>query len=108
MHKGDGGPAMSALGRKRSISSTAVAIEPLEQRRLLSAGGEAFVTQKNIVQDSPTANTQFVNAWGISFGPTTPFWIFEKGSGPTQAYNPSPKKVVFTRQVTPARPGGGP
>jgi len=45
----------------------------------------AFVTQTNLTSDLPGVaahqNTDLVNAWGISYGPTTPFWISANGSG---------------------------
>jgi uncharacterized protein (TIGR03118 family) len=98
---------MSAIGRNRSVSTSPVTIEPLEKRRLLAAHLEAFVTQTNIVQDSPTANTQFVNAWGIAYGPKTPFWISENGSGQTQVFNTSSNSFVLTVKITAAGPAGG-
>jgi uncharacterized protein (TIGR03118 family) len=45
----------------------------------------AFVTQTNLTSDQAGVaahqNMDLVNAWGISYGPNTPFWISANGSG---------------------------
>ena len=81
------------MGLHASLGTT---LELLEQRRLLSGGPDdnaaGFVTQTNIVSDSaafqPSAplDSNFHNAWGISFGPTTPFWISTNGTNSTELY----------------------
>ena len=81
------------MGVHSSVGNT---FELLEQRRLLSGGPDdnrqGFVTQTNIVSDSadfhPIAplDSNFHNAWGISFGPTTPFWISTNGTSSTELY----------------------
>src|SRR5215218_109893 len=47
--------------------------------------------QTNLVSDVPglaaTLDPQLVNPWGISFGPTSPFWISDAGTGVTTLYN---------------------
>jgi uncharacterized protein (TIGR03118 family) len=46
--------------------------------------------QINLVADQPGVamllDTNLVNAWGISFGPSTPFWISDNGSGLSTLY----------------------
>jgi uncharacterized protein (TIGR03118 family) len=46
--------------------------------------------QVNLVSDLPGVavlqDTNLVNAWGISFGPTTPFWISDNGTGLSTLY----------------------
>ena len=48
-------------------------------------------SQINLVSDQPGVallqDTNLVNAWGISFGPTTPFWISDNGSGLSTLYS---------------------
>jgi uncharacterized protein (TIGR03118 family) len=66
--------------------------------------------QANLVSDQPGAamlqDTNLVNAWGISFGPTTPFWISDNGTGLATLYsvtNDASGAVVVTKlglQVT--------
>jgi uncharacterized protein (TIGR03118 family) len=68
---------------RRTTAPRHSAVETLEKRRLLSVS--AFVTQTNLTSDLPGVaahqNTELVNAWGISYGPTSPFWISANGSG---------------------------
>lgn len=46
--------------------------------------------QINLVSDLPNVailqDTNLVNAWGISYGPNTPFWISDNGSGLSTLY----------------------
>jgi hypothetical protein len=46
--------------------------------------------QVNLVSDLPGVaalqDTNLVNAWGVSFGPTTPFWISDNGTGLSTLY----------------------
>src|SRR5579884_3276239 len=47
--------------------------------------------QTNLVSDgavpAATIDPQLVNPWGISFSPTSPFWISDNGTGVTTLYN---------------------
>jgi len=50
---------------------------------------EVKYRQVNLVSDLPGAILQdpdLVNAWGISFGPTTPFWVSDNGTGLATLY----------------------
>ena len=99
-------------------------IETLETRRLMSGGpfghdnNDAFVSQTNLVSDGfvPAAHTDanLLNPWGVSFGPTTPFWISDNNAGVATLYdgngvaqptptpqNPNAKPLIVTI------PGGG-
>ncbi len=54
--------------------------------------GEAHgFLQVNLVADLPGVamllDTNLVNAWGISFGPNTPFWISDNGTGLSTLYS---------------------
>src|SRR5581483_6354836 len=66
------------------------------------------VEQTNLVSDGavPSLNpdSNLKNPWGISFSPTSPFWISDNGTGVTTFYNGSGGKVG---QVTIPVPGGG-
>jgi uncharacterized protein (TIGR03118 family) len=46
--------------------------------------------QVNLISDQPgiavLQDTNLVNAWGISFGPNTPFWVSDNGTGLTTLY----------------------
>ena len=50
----------------------------------------AFYRQVNLVSDQPGVaqlrDTNLVNAWGVSFSPTSPFWISDNGTGLATLY----------------------
>jgi uncharacterized protein (TIGR03118 family) len=49
--------------------------------------------QVNLVSDQPgvalKTDPNLVNPWGISFGPSTPFWVSDNGKGVSTLYQPS-------------------
>jgi uncharacterized protein (TIGR03118 family) len=57
---------------------------------LSSSAKEARYRQVNLVSDLPDVailqDTNLVNAWGVSFSATSPFWISDNGSGLTTLY----------------------
>ncbi len=73
-----------------------------------------FIKVKNLVTDDQTVNPasitdpSLVNAWGISYGASTPFWVSDNGTGVSTLYrvNPStntPTKIGLTVSI----PGDG-
>lgn len=61
--------------------------------------------QTNLISDLPGVallqDTNLVNAWGISFGPATPFWVSDNGTGLTTLYvvtNDSSGNVTVLKQ----------
>ncbi|HEY5912404.1 MAG TPA: TIGR03118 family protein [Verrucomicrobiae bacterium] len=52
--------------------------------------GAGRYRQSNLVSDLPgvamVQDTNLVNAWGISFGPTSPFWVSANGTGLATLY----------------------
>ena len=58
-----------------------------------------FFHQTNLVSDQPgvalITDPDLVNAWGIAFGPTTPFWVADNVSG---------KSTLYRGDVTAATP----
>lgn len=79
----------------------------------LCVAGTAFAQhryeQTNLVSDMPGAanNTDpnLVNAWGISFSATSPFWISDNGTGVSTLYDGTGKILPLVVQVPP--PMGG-
>jgi uncharacterized protein (TIGR03118 family) len=67
------------------------------------ATADNFVTT-NLVTDNQAANPaqvtdpNLVNAWGVSFGPTSPFWVSANGSGLATLYNVNPLTNATTIQ----------
>ena len=57
---------------------------------LATQADEVKYRQVNLVSDLPGVavlqDTNLVNAWGISFGPTTPFWVSDNGTGLATLY----------------------
>jgi len=53
---------------------------------VFSAGSaSAAFNQTNLVSDA--TDPDLVNAWGISYAPTGPFWVSDNGTGKTTLYN---------------------
>jgi uncharacterized protein (TIGR03118 family) len=54
-------------------------------------GGLAGYHQRNLVADTPghaeTTDPNLVNAWGLSFGPNTPGWVADNGTGVSTLYS---------------------
>jgi uncharacterized protein (TIGR03118 family) len=51
---------------------------------------DTFYQQTNLVSDLPGVallqDTNLVNAWGVSFSPTSPFWVSDNGTGLSTLY----------------------
>jgi uncharacterized protein (TIGR03118 family) len=58
----------------------------------------------NLVTDDQSAHAAqitdpgLINAWGISFGPTSPFWVSANGSGTSTIYSVNPLTQVTAKQ----------
>lgn len=74
-----------------------------------AAPANAFV-QTDLVSDVPGLATHLdpnlVNPWGIAFGPTSPFWIANNGTGTSTLYNGEGEAVPLV--VTVPGPAGSP
>ena len=59
----------------------------------ISSAAPAQYTVQNLVTTNKTGaphhDSNLVNAWGISFLPTSPFWVSDNGTGKTSIYDPS-------------------
>jgi len=69
--------------------------------------------QTNLVSDvpgwAPIVDAGLVNAWGMSFGPTTPLWVSNNGSDSTTLYHGATMGVPFAKvALTVAIPDGAP
>ena len=71
--------------------------------------------QINLVSDEPGAalvqDTNLVNAWGVSFSPTSPFWVSDNGTGKATLYSvtndASGSPQVTKRSLEVSIPGEG-
>lgn len=66
-------------------------VAPIAVRNASAADSDHGYVQTNLVSDlsgvAATTDPHLVNAWGITFGPTTPFWISDNGTGFSTLYN---------------------
>ncbi len=79
------------------------------------ATAQLRVDQTNLVSNIPglakLTDPDLVNAWGISFGPTSPFWISDNGTGLSTLYSvpgsgaPSVSKVGLVVTIPPTAGG---
>jgi uncharacterized protein (TIGR03118 family) len=91
-------------------------VVPAAQARSANHGlaTDAFVHQTNLVSDIPgfaaVTDPHLVNAWGITYPPTGPFWISDNGTGLTTLYNSvgQPFPILSPIVVAIAPPAGSP
>lgn len=106
---------MRAMPRVVVKQTSVVACKPHSTRRnsrlfllaLLIAGASPAAAQlftvRNLVTDDQTVNAaqitdaDLVNSWGISFSPTSPFWVANNGSGVATLYNVNPATNATTK-----------
>jgi uncharacterized protein (TIGR03118 family) len=75
--------------------------------------GSGFYQQTNLVSDVPGlakfTDPHLVNPWGISYSPTSPFWISDNATGFSTLYNSQgqPLSLVVTIPQTPGNPHPG-
>ena len=83
---------------------------------LLSASAHAAVqvSVTNLVTDDPAAHAAqitdpgLVNAWGISYGPSGPFWVSSNGAGTSTLYSVNPLTQATSKVgLTVTIPGTG-
>jgi len=101
--------------------SLGLAISLLAAGAIVGAAAPAqadFILQTNLVTDDntfltsqgymPAANVDpnLINPWGISYGPATPFWVSDNGSGFTTLYHASGVQASPPSPVIVAPPGG--
>lgn len=75
---------------------------------LLSPALHAQYRQQNLVSDlpglAPNTDPHLVNPWGISAGPTSPFWVSNEGDGTSTLYNTAGHPLPLVVTI----PGGAP
>ncbi|HTN48741.1 MAG TPA: TIGR03118 family protein, partial [Burkholderiaceae bacterium] len=78
-----------------------------------SAAHAVEVTVTNLVSDNPALSPQLVdpslvNPWGVSYSPTSPFWVSNNGSSTATLYNVNPVTQATTKVgLTVTIPGDG-
>src|SRR5215469_581458 len=68
-----------------------------------------LVTDDQSKHKAVIADPDLVNAWGVSFGPKTPFWVSDNGAAVTTLYSVDPLTNAPTKvqQLTVSIPGAG-
>jgi len=78
---------------------------------LIQTGFAQHYQQTNLVSDleqsAKTKDGNLVNPWGITHGPTTPWWVSDNGTGVSTLYNGSgqPNPLVVTIPLPPSANG---
>jgi uncharacterized protein (TIGR03118 family) len=92
---------------KIGVVGAAVAIAALLAGSGAAAPGDNVFTVTNLVADSgssaPIDDASLVNGWGLSAGPTTPWWASDNGSNSSTLYSGTGAKQALTVAVA-----GGP
>lgn len=77
-------------------------------------GNATLFTVTNLVTDDQTVNAaqitdpNLVNAWGVAYSPTSPFWVSDNGAGVATLYNVNPATNATTKLgLTVTIPGAG-
>lgn len=67
------------------------------QQAFASKVDTSFYQQSNLVSDlsgkARVRDAHLVNPWGIAFGPRTPFWISDNGTGVSTVYDSRGRRV---------------
>jgi uncharacterized protein (TIGR03118 family) len=69
---------------------------------------DTVFTQTNLVSDVPgdarNTDADLKNPWGVSFSPTSPFWISNQGSGTSTLYDGAGNKLPLTVPIPAGTP----
>jgi uncharacterized protein (TIGR03118 family) len=97
------GLAMKASSRLAGLCGTVAAITITLAARPASA---VNFTVTNLVSDGSvpavTIDPDLVNPWGVSFGPTSPFWVSDNKTGVATLYNGAGGKIGLTVTIPPS------
>jgi len=83
------------MRRPLCLRATSLALGAFALLAASGARAESFAVT-NLVTDDATANPapvvdpQLVNPWGVSYGPTSPFWVSDNGTGVSTLYTVDP------------------
>ena len=94
--------AMVALGGLALLASlpTAARAGSFQQTNL--------VTNNQSVTPANNTDPNLVNPWGISFGPTSPFWVSDQGTQKATLYNGAGVPQALVVNIPPPRAAPGP
>ena len=99
--------ALAGRPRTAKLRSYRLALEPLEDRQVLSAD----YLQTNLVSDIPgmaqVLDKNLVNPWGLVASPTSPFWVSDNNAGLSTLYTGQGQKLPLEVHIpAPGDPAG--
>ena len=92
------------MGIRRLVAS-GVAIGLLFTAALPVAARDPNAYVATTLVTGPSPDADLVNAWGLSRGPTSPWWVADNGTGYSTVYHADGSKLVAPRVLI---PGGAP
>ncbi|HSU66518.1 MAG TPA: TIGR03118 family protein, partial [Tepidisphaeraceae bacterium] len=67
-----------------------------------------LVTNNQAAHPAAITDPDLVNAWGVSYSPTSPFWVSDNGAGVATLYNVTPSSNAVSKLgLTVTIPGDG-
>ena len=88
--------------KRRFVFASALALLPG------ALAADVVFTQTNLASDvsgvARNTDTELKNPWGVSFAPTSPFWISNQGSGTSTLYDGSGNKIPLTVPIPAGTP----
>ena len=82
--------------RRFSLIAAALAAALLIAGSAFGGIADDVFTVHNLVSAASAADATLVNGWGLSAGPTTPWWVSDNGTNATTLYNGSGAKQALT------------
>ena len=86
------------------IVTTFLTFVPLARAQLYQQVN--LVTDDKTVHPAPVEDPNLVNAWGVSFGPSTPFWVSDNETGLSTLYSVNPVTDTTTKVGLEVHTGG--
>ena len=103
---------MTSPRRKLLCSSAALAAGlALGLQSPLARAGVLFNVTNLVSNGSVPAKTidpNLINPWGVSYGPTSPFWVSDNGTGLSTLYAGDGTKIPLNVTIAPPMGGSGP
>ena len=93
--------AASLLGVGTLVGAAAVAHSSIYQQIDLNTDSNANLVALGYPATNNPDNPDLINPWGISHGPTTPFWLSDNGTGLSTLYNGAGVKQALVVTIAP-------
>src|SRR5262245_33460225 len=101
------GPAIALI-----LVALLAVVLPSNAARSAKAAEQTFFHQTNLVSDQPGValiqDPNLMNAWGITFSPTSPFWVANNDTGTSTLYSGDVTTPLAKVPLVVTIPGGSP